>query len=276
MEELGPEELEELVQELGGEAGAEEALSPEVAQLLKDLQPTRLYTSRRRAAEQLGEVNRSNREVVLALLVAGETDASADVRAAAGESLRAPVHQAVLQQHPELGERAQAVLERTAVARERELQRTLADETDTGQSRLAYRMAAAVLFLVVLINVVDGVLAWALGVEAEIGLCTALPILIDVGLGIGLIQLRKGARTWVLIRAGVGATLWPILLFLSNEPITAAIMSAMQWGFCGALLLLLTGESKTWRLALAAALFVVFTLGLFAVLILLVLLASAL
>jgi len=276
MEELRPEDLEELVQELEGESEEKEALSPEVQALLRDLQPVRLYTSRQRAAKQLGQINRSSREVVLALVMTAEADSSAEVRTTAAESLRAPVHQVVLRQHPELGQRVQAATERAAAARERGLLRDLSDETDTGQSRLAYRLAAAVLFLVALINVVDGVLAWALGVEAEVGLCTALPILIDFGLGIGLIQLRKGARTWVLIRAGVGATLWPILLFLGNDPITAAIMSAMQWGFCGALLLLLTGESKTWRLALAAAIFVVFTLGLFGVLMLFALLAPAL
>jgi len=276
MEELQPEELEGLVQELEGESEEEEALSPEVEALLRDLQPIRLYTSRRRAARQLGQINRSSPAVVLALVETAETDASAEVRAAAGESLRAPVHQAVLQQHPELGQRAQTAAERTAAARERGLLRDLADETDTGQSRLAYRLAAAVLFLVALINVVDGAVAWALGVEAELGLCTVLPILIDGGLAVGLLQLRKGARTWVLIRAGLGATLWPILLFLGNDPITAIIMSVMQWGFCGALLLLLTGETKTWRLALAAAIFVVFTLGLFGVLMLFALLAPAL
>ncbi len=271
MEELQPEELEELVQELEGEGSAEEPLPPKVQALLRDLQPVRLYSSRRRAAKELGQINRSSREVVRALVETAETDASAEVRTMAAESLRAPVHQVVLRQYPELGEQAQA-----AARQQRARERDLANETDTGQSRLAYRLAAAVLFLVVLVNVVDGLVAWAMDIEAELGLCTVLPILIDVGLGIGLIQLRKGARTWVLIRAGIGATLWPILLFLSNDPITAVIMSAMQWGFCGALLLLLTGQSKTWRLALAVAIFVVFTLGLFSFLMLFALLAPAL
>ncbi len=276
MEELQPEELEELVQELEGEGSAEEPLPPKVQALLRDLQPVRLYTSRQRAAKELGQINQSSREVVLALVETAETDSSAEVRTTAAESLRAPVHQVVLRQYPELGEQAQAAAERAAAARERGLLPDLANETDTGQSRLAYRLAAAVLFVVVLINVVDGLVAWALDVEAELGLCTVLPILIDGGLAIGLLQLRKGARTWVLIRSGVGATLWPILLFLMYDPVTAAIMSAIQWGFCGALLLLLTGESKTWRLALAVAIFVVFTLGLFGLLMLFALLSPAL
>jgi hypothetical protein len=41
-----------------------------------------------------------------------ESDASAEVRATAAESLRAPIHQAVLQRHPELNERAQSAAQR--------------------------------------------------------------------------------------------------------------------------------------------------------------------
>ena len=54
MEELRPEELEELVQELEGESGDEEPLSPEVEALLRDLGPWSPKHTRRDAAEQLG------------------------------------------------------------------------------------------------------------------------------------------------------------------------------------------------------------------------------
>ena len=111
MEELQPEELEQLVQELGGESGAEEAPSPEVEQLLQDLQPNRRYAFRRRAAKELGEVGRSNRQMVEALVEAMESDSSATVRAIAAESVRAPVHQEILQEHPDLMQR-QAVTQR--------------------------------------------------------------------------------------------------------------------------------------------------------------------
>lgn len=271
MEDLQTRDFEELMQELEGESGEDEPLSPEVEVLLEELRPAKLYTSRRRAANQLGEINRSNRQIVQALVRVAELDSSAEVRTAATESLRVPVHQAVLRRYPELNERSQLATEQAKLPRV-----MLADETDTGQSRLAYRLAAAVLLLTTLVNIVDGLVAWALGTGAELGLSKLVPILIDVGLAIGLLRLLRGARTWVLIRAGVGATLWPIVLFLSNDPLTAAIMSIMQWGFCGALLLLLTGESKTWRLVLGIVIFVVFTLGLFAILMLLALLAAAL
>ena len=61
MEDVHPEELEELVRELEGESDAKESISPEIESLLRDLQPARRFTSRLRAAGQLGEVDRSNR-----------------------------------------------------------------------------------------------------------------------------------------------------------------------------------------------------------------------
>ena len=66
MEELQPQELEELVQGLEGESGAEEALSPEVEGFLRILEAGSLYlySSRRIAAKQLGGVSRSSRRIV--------------------------------------------------------------------------------------------------------------------------------------------------------------------------------------------------------------------
>jgi hypothetical protein len=238
MEELRPQGLEDLVQELEGENGVEESLPTETT--------------------------------------VAEIDSSAEVGVTAGESLPSPAHQTVLKRYPELSERSEAAAQQTVAAQARDPQRAHADETDTGQSRLAYRLAAAVLVLGALISIMDALVAWAMGGQTDLVLFQKLPVVIDVALAVGLFQLRKGARTWVLIRAGAGATLWPILLFLNHDAITATVLSVMQWGSCGALLLLLTGQSKTWRLVLAVASFVVFTLGLFGVLMLLVLLASVL
>jgi hypothetical protein len=110
MEELQPQDIEELLQELEEEDGVEDSLPPEVEELLQDLQPARRPTFRRRAAKQLGEVSRSSRQVVQALVTAAETD-SAAVRAAAAKSLRAPVHQEFLQQHPDLMEATERALQ---------------------------------------------------------------------------------------------------------------------------------------------------------------------
>ena len=107
MEDLRPEELEELVQELEEESEEEEALSPEVEALLRDLGPWSPKHARRDAAEQLGRVGTSSPRIVQALITACESPSEL-VSTAAAKSLRAPVHQECLQQHPELTEEAES------------------------------------------------------------------------------------------------------------------------------------------------------------------------
>ncbi len=102
MEELGPQELEDLAQELEGEDGAEEPLSAEVEELLRDLQSGGAYLDRYRAAHGLGNVEESSPRILRALTVAQKSDPHSDVRRAAAGSLRAPVHQEYLRQHPEV------------------------------------------------------------------------------------------------------------------------------------------------------------------------------
>jgi tetratricopeptide (TPR) repeat protein len=114
MEGLRSADLEELAQELA-ESGAQEALSPKAGDLLRDLQAG--DTSRRiQAAHQLGKLSASTAAIVQALIVAQESDGDATVRWYAADSLRAPVHQGVLQQHPELMERAQSLASQVAEA----------------------------------------------------------------------------------------------------------------------------------------------------------------
>jgi hypothetical protein len=132
-------------------------------------------------------------------------------------------------------------------------------ETPTGQSRLAYRLAAMLLFVGASLNIVDALLSGGATLTA------LLPgIGIDIFLGIGLLRFSGRLRLWVLVRAVLGAIAWPIIAFLGTEPSTALVMSAMQLGYSSALLVLLTGQSKTWRLGLALAVFAGFTLGPFA------------
>jgi hypothetical protein len=141
-------------------------------------------------------------------------------------------------------------------------------ETPTGQSRLAYRLAAALLFVGASLNILDALLSGGASIAPYL-----VSIGIDVALGVYLLRLSGRARLWVLARAILGGIVWPILAFLGNDPFTAVVMSAMQLGYSSALVLLLTGQSKTWRIALALSIFVVFTLGTFTVLLLLVALA---
>ncbi len=143
-------------------------------------------------------------------------------------------------------------------------------ETRTGQSRLAYRLAAALLVVGVTFQIVDALLT----PNTPGGL--NISIVIDFGLAIGLLQLRAGARTWVLVRAVLGAILWPVLFFHGNDLPSAVFMTVAQWGYCGAVILLLTGKSTTWRLVLAVAVFAVFYLGLIALWLLLLALGALL
>ena len=110
MEELEPQELEELVQELEGEYGTQEPLPPDVEEFLRVLQSGGAALDRRDAAEKLGEVGTSNPRIVCALIAAYESDSYSMVSRAAAESLRAPVHQEYLGQHPDLMEEVERAL----------------------------------------------------------------------------------------------------------------------------------------------------------------------
>jgi tetratricopeptide (TPR) repeat protein len=140
----------------------------------------------------------------------------------------------------------------------------LTSETPTGQSRLAYRLAAIVLCLGVFINIISVVIGG--------DVTTVIPSLIDLILAAGLFHLRPGARKFTLFRAVTGAILLPILVFVGQDAAAAIVISVMQWGYCGAMILLLTGQSKTWRLTLAIGIFVVFTLVIFVLLLLVIVL----
>ncbi|MBX3058196.1 MAG: tetratricopeptide repeat protein [Anaerolineae bacterium] len=133
----------------------------------------------------------------------------------------------------------------------------LTADTITGQSRLAYQLAAAVLLANSLMVLIDMIIN---------GSFTNFVFLIDVALAVGLLRLKAGARNFTIFRAAIGAFLWPITIFMNNDHATAVILSLMQWGYCGSLILLLTGQSTTRRLLVGVGIFVVFTLGIYALL----------
>lgn len=142
----------------------------------------------------------------------------------------------------------------------------LTADTITGQSRAAYYLAGVVLLagsIILLIDVLVG------------GEFPGIAILIDLFLAIGLFRLKPGARNFTIFRATIGAILWPIIAFASNDFVTALITSLVQWGYSSSLLLLLTGQSKVWRLGLAVGIFAVFTLGIWGLLLLALLLLPA-
>jgi hypothetical protein len=102
MEELQPEDIGELLQELEEEYGAQESLPEEVEELLHVLQSSSAALDRRDAAEQLGNLETSSPRIVRGLIAAYGSDPYSMVNRAAAKSLRAPVHQEYLQENPDL------------------------------------------------------------------------------------------------------------------------------------------------------------------------------
>jgi hypothetical protein len=135
----------------------------------------------------------------------------------------------------------------------------LAADTITGQSRAAYYLAAIVLLAGSVLNLISlSIGDWS----------SLLAILVDAMLAVGLLRLVPGARHLTVFRALIGAILWPAVLFTTTSFTTAIIASLSQWGYSGALLLLLTGRSGRWRLIVALGFFLLFTLGIFSAFIL--------
>ena len=132
-------------------------------------------------------------------------------------------------------------------------------ETESGQSFLAYRLAAVVLFvnaLLISVDVLLGIVEYGAPNVSRI-----VTMIIDVALGVGLLQFRSGARSWVLFRVVLGTVLFFVIAFISSDLMTAVISTVVQLSFCGSLVLLLTGESKAWRLIVAGGLYVVLVLA---------------
>jgi hypothetical protein len=114
MEELQPEDIEDLLQELEEESGAQESVPQEIEELLRVLQSGSEHLDRREAAVKLGRVETSNPRIVRALIAAYESDPYSMINRAAAKSLRAPVHQAYLQEHPDLMEATERALQQPA------------------------------------------------------------------------------------------------------------------------------------------------------------------
>jgi HEAT repeat protein len=102
MEELRPEDIEELLQELEGASSTQESHPPDVEELLHVLQSGSLGLARRDAAEQLGNVGTIGPRIARALMTACESDPDLEVRRAAAQLLRGPVHPVYLGQRPDL------------------------------------------------------------------------------------------------------------------------------------------------------------------------------
>lgn len=131
-------------------------------------------------------------------------------------------------------------------------------DTETGQSALAYRLAAGVLLLNALLNIISTLFYLIAGLPPSMP--AIVSGVIDLALAVGLFQLRPGARTWVLLRAVLGAIMMPLCAVSNGDLVELGLSALVYWGYAGSLLVLLTGESKTWRIAVGIVLFIIFGL----------------
>lgn len=111
MEELQRQDIEDLLQELEEESSTQASSPPDVEELLHILQSGSAALERADAAEQLGKVGTSSPRIVRALIAAYNSDPYSMVNRAAAKSLRAPVHRAYLQEHPDLMEATERALQ---------------------------------------------------------------------------------------------------------------------------------------------------------------------
>lgn len=130
--------------------------------------------------------------------------------------------------------------------------------TESGQSRLAYQLAAGLLFLVVLIGVAD--MAFVYAAAGDVIYLRVFNLVVQFAFGVALLRFDTGIRSCVLILAVLGAILVPVAYFLAYDLVTAILGTLIQIGFGVSLVLLLTGESKPWRLWTAGTVFVAFVL----------------
>lgn len=130
---------------------------------------------------------------------------------------------------------------------------------ELSQSRTAVWIAVGIIFLVNIANIVFSVLARETPHAEVFGTNVSLvvPIAIDLFLGINLLRGKQWARKWMLVRVVLGLLVWGIITILEKD--FGGLV--MQVGFCGALVLLLTGTSIHIRLAGSVGLFVLSFVG---------------
>lgn len=118
-------------------------------------------------------------------------------------------------------------------------------ETPTGQSRLAYQLAATFLLIDAIVRVPGQMIA---ATSTDLGL-SAMGLLVSFALAISLLEFRPRARILTIVLAFVA--------FLGSVLFLTVLELLAGWTGPVALLLLLTGQSKRWRLIVAVALYVV-------------------
>jgi hypothetical protein len=164
-ESLSEDSIQEMLEELEEEQqSGQEPLSPDVENLLRELESGRYSYTRSKAAEQLGRVDTGSPRIVQALLAACETDAHSLVREAAAKALSAPVHQEWLQNHPRLLQVAEGILQREAEVAEFALRRRKAERCDrkkpTNSNLVVVSISGGIILLGIGIAGLSGIISW--------------------------------------------------------------------------------------------------------------------
>ncbi len=123
---------------------------------------------------------------------------------------------------------------------------------ELSQSRVAVWSAVGVIFFIDLLNIVLSIISSVMLDAADI-----IPIVIDLYLGINLLRGKRSARKWLLIRVVLGLLVWGIMAIFQQDYVGLI----MQAGFCGAIIILLTGISTRNRIVGGIACFLVLVVG---------------
>lgn len=147
----------------------EQSLPANVETYLQDLQNNNAII-RRDAVETLGKLTTSHKRIVSALIAVAESDRKMYVRIAASESLLAPVHQAVIQQYPELAAKVAKI--QPAPQRESEAQIAMSASSTYAPSTYAASSYAALRGIASLCTGLGWLIVGLAGLGAITGLVT--------------------------------------------------------------------------------------------------------
>jgi hypothetical protein len=224
VEELKPQDIEDLLQELEEEDSTQESPPPEVEETLRVLQSGTLYLGRRDAAEQLGRVGTSSPRIIRVLRAAQESDPHPEVRRTAAKSLRAPVHEEYLEEPPDLMEATMRALQQRPGA-DRQLPRS-----DTGTDKQLHRTDTKGALLSRRLLMWSSVAGLAVGLVVGLGLADPnLSSSVSLGCGaVFVVALTAGAVLGTVVGAVVRGPKDRITGMIVGA-ILAGVVASLSW-----------------------------------------------
>ena len=126
---------------------------------------------------------------------------------------------------------------------------------ELSQSRAAVWAVVGIIFFNAIVVIVDAVIYREMPRAQVFGTNVSMvgAFAVDLFLAINLLRGKHWARTWMLIRLILGLLAWGVIDIIQAD--FGSLI--LQIGYCGALLLLITGTSTTKRMAGSIALYIV-------------------